>query len=82
MSLDKDTYFDIIKKTTLTSIDLVIICDNQILLGLRNNNPARNFWFVPGCRTRKNEKINEGIIRVAKTELNLDVIEKLILITS
>ena len=34
MALDEKNYLDIIKKTTLTAIDLVIIHDNKILMGL------------------------------------------------
>ena len=42
-------------------------------MGYRNNNPAKNYWFVPGSRTRKNEKLMDGIQRMAKTELNLNI---------
>jgi len=73
MSLDKSTYYDIIKLTTLTSIDLIFIYNYKILVGLRNNNPAKGTYFVPGCRTGKNELITDGIIRVAKEEVGLDI---------
>ena len=73
MALDEKNYLDIIKKTTLTAIDLVIIHDNKILMGYRNNNQASNCWFVPGCRTRKNETQSQGAQRVAKTELGINI---------
>ena len=73
MSLDKSTYYDIIKLTTLTSIDLIFIYNNKVLVGLRNNNPAKGTYFVPGCRTGKNELIKDGIIRVAKEEVGLNI---------
>jgi colanic acid biosynthesis protein WcaH len=73
MSLDRENYYKVIKKTTLTSTDLVFLWDDKILVGLRNNNPAKDFWFVPGCRTGKYECINDGIRRVAKSELNLEI---------
>jgi len=73
MALDKKDYLDIIKITTLTSVDLVVVYDNNILMGYRNNNPARNYWFVPGCRTGKNETLLQGAQRVAKSELNIDI---------
>ena len=66
-------YLDIIKHTTLTSIDLVIIYKNKILLGLRNNEPAKNYFFVPGCRTYKNETQKEGIKRVGLQELGIEI---------
>jgi len=73
MSLDHKTYLEIIEKTTLTSIDLIIVYDNNILLGYRNNNPARDFWFVPGCRTYKNETLMQGVQRVALSELGITI---------
>jgi colanic acid biosynthesis protein WcaH len=71
--IKKKTYLDIIKVTTLTAVDLIIVHSNNILLGYRKNDPAKNYWFVPGCRTRKNERINEGLKRVAYSELGLDI---------
>ena len=76
MSLDRENYYKVIKKTTLTSTDLVFLWDDKILVGLRNNNPAKDFWFVPGSRTGKYERINDGICRVAKSELNLEINSK------
>jgi len=73
MALDLKDYLNVIEKTTLTSIDLVIVYDNKILMGYRNNDPARNYWFVPGCRTRKNETQQQGIQRVANSELGIDI---------
>ena len=68
-----DEYYDIIKKTTLTSIDIYFIKNNKVLVGKRNNNPAKNFLFTPGCRTFKCEKQMEGLKRVAKKELGLSI---------
>lgn len=71
--LNKKTYLDTIKVTTLTAVDLIIVYNNSILMGYRKNNPAKNYWFVPGSRTRKNEKIKNGIQRMAKSELGLNI---------
>ena len=68
-----ETYYQIIEMTTLTSVDRGIINNNKILLGLRNNEPAKGYLFTPGCRTFKYEKLDDAIKRVAKTELNLDI---------
>ena len=68
-----EEYYQIIKMTTLTSVDLAIINNNKILLGLRINEPAKGYLFTPGCRTFKYEKLDDAIMRVAKTELNLDI---------
>ena len=71
----KNTYLDIIEKTTLTSIDLLFIYNNKLLLGLRNNEPAKNFWFTIGSRTYKNEKLKEGIKRIVKNECGIEDIK-------
>lgn len=56
----------------LVSIDLVVTnSDGQLLLGLRNNAPARGWWFTPGGRIRKNEPLADARLRVAQDELGL-----------
>jgi colanic acid biosynthesis protein WcaH len=56
----------------LVSIDLVIRNEkNQVLLGKRLNRPAQNFWFVPGGRIRKNERIEDAFARICETELGV-----------
>jgi colanic acid biosynthesis protein WcaH len=73
--LNGQEYLNIIKKTTLTSVDLIIqrSSDNKVLLGLRNNKPAKNFWFTPGCRTYKFEKQYDALKRLAKNELGINI---------
>lgn len=62
----------IVDRAPLVSVDLVVIRDSrEILLGLRNNRPAQGFWFVPGGRIFKNERIGAALIRVADAELGL-----------
>jgi len=68
--LDKDTFINIVRNTPLVSIDLII--ENQageILLGKRNNKPAKGYWFVPGGRIIKNETIEKAFQRISSTEL-------------
>ena len=36
----------------MITIDLCITNNEKILLGKRNNPPAKNFYFVPGGRIR------------------------------
>jgi len=56
----------------LVSIDLVLTnTDGQLLLGLRNNAPARGWWFTPGGRIRKNEPLAHAKLRIARDELGL-----------
>lgn len=63
-------FIEIISKTPLISIDLVIRNkEDKILMGQRLNEPARGKWFVPGGRIRKNECLEEAFERVSLDEL-------------
>jgi colanic acid biosynthesis protein WcaH len=56
----------------LVSIDWVLTnSEGQLLLGLRNNPPARAWWFTPGGRIRKNEALAAAKLRIAHDELGL-----------
>lgn len=56
----------------LVSIDLVLTTpDGYLLLGKRNNAPARGFWFTPGGRIRKNETLDAARVRIAHDEMGL-----------
>ena len=79
--LSPDEYYNIINITTLSSVDLFIIKDNKLLVCKRENNPAKGYLFTPGCRTYKNELLEDCAYRVALSELNLEIDRnKLILI--
>ena len=56
----------------LVSIDWGITNPSrELLLGLRNNAPARSWWFTPGGRIRKNEALAAAKQRIALDELRL-----------
>ncbi len=70
--LDKTTFLSVIRHTPLVSIDLLARRrDGHILLGMRNNEPARGFWFVPGGRICKNETLADAFARLSENELGL-----------
>ena len=65
-----DIFTCIIKYTPLVSIDLVVENQNgQFLFGKRKNEPAKNFYFVPGGRIFKNETLKEAFQRIMYEEL-------------
>jgi colanic acid biosynthesis protein WcaH len=71
--LNKKDFYRVIEKTPLVSVDFIIKSkDDKILLGYRNNNPARGTYFTPGGVIHKNELVGEAITRVLKNELGLD----------
>jgi len=62
----------IIQHTPLIAIDLIIKNKNgEVLLGLRKNQPAKDFWFTPGGRIRKNELITQAFSRIIYDELGI-----------
>jgi colanic acid biosynthesis protein WcaH len=69
--LDAQTFKTVIENTPLVSIDLCLVCDNQLLLGKRNNDPLKGEWFTPGGRIHKNETWQDALLRIAEAELGL-----------
>lgn len=70
MKLDKQYFINVVRNTPLVSIDLIVRnAENEILLGLRKNEPAKGWWFVPGGRMLKNETIKSAFHRITLEEL-------------
>ena len=67
--MDRTTFLTVIDAAPLVSIDLIFRNPSaEVLLGKRRNRPAQGFWFVPGGRIRKNERIAEALVRIAANE--------------
>lgn len=79
--LSESEFYTAGKLSQFVSVDLLIYYENRLLLGMRKNNPAKNYYFVPGSKLYKEESITEGIQRTSKNELgitlNLKNIKKL-----
>ena len=71
--IPEDEWKTIVEHVPIVSVDLVVIRDDQILLGKRRNRPAKGEWFVPGGRVKKGETREEAVHRVASEELSLSV---------
>lgn len=66
-------FHDTVEVAPLVSVDLVVVRGEEVLLGLRRNRPARRWWFAPGGRIRKNERIADAMARIAFDELGMDL---------
>ena len=73
--LDVQTFKAVIENTPLVSIDLCLVCDGQVLLGKRTNEPLKGEWFTPGGRIHENESRQGALLRIAEVELGLSAIE-------
>ncbi len=65
-------FLNVITNTPLISIDIIIHNPKEeVLLGLRRNAPARNYWFIPGGRILKDESFPVAFSRIASAEYGL-----------
>lgn len=70
MFLSNADFTQVIANTPLVSIDLVVRNpQGEFLLGWRKNRPAKNYWFVPGGRIQKNERLEDAFVRLTEGEL-------------
>ena len=69
-----DEWHTIVANVPLVSVDLVIEHDDGVLLGKRENEPAKGEWFVPGGTVFKNEPRTDAVHRVANEELGEPVV--------
>jgi colanic acid biosynthesis protein WcaH len=59
----------VIRLAPLIAIDLIIRnAQDDVLLGLRNNEPAKDYYFVPGGMILKNERLADAFARLVKNE--------------
>src|SRR5712691_12552854 len=72
-ALDDQEFATIVRLAPLVSIDLIIRDSNRnVLVGVRNNEPAKNFYFVPGGRVRKDETLETAFARIVAAETGFD----------
>ena len=69
--LSPDDFHSVVRLAPLVSIDFIIRnARGEVLLGLRNNEPAKGFYFVPGGIILKQERPHEAFARILKRETN------------
>ena len=67
--ISEDKFSYIVRCAPLPSLDLIIRdSDDRVLVGLRTNEPAKNYYFVPGGVIRKNESIELAFARILRAE--------------
>ena len=60
-------------KTVKATVGCVIEKDHEILLTLRNNEPFKDYWCLPGGHIDFGETPEKAVRREVKEETNLDV---------
>ena len=71
--LSPNNYHKAGQLTQFVSIDLIIKHQNKYLLGMRTNDPAKSFLFVPGSKTYKGNKLAKEVARITKFELGKEI---------
>jgi len=71
--LSDEDWATVVRHVPVVSVDLVVETDDGVVLGKRENEPAKGEWFVPGGRVQKHEGLAEAVRRVARTELDTAV---------
>jgi colanic acid biosynthesis protein WcaH len=71
--LPDDDWKTIVANVSLVSVDLVVKHDGGVLLGRRENEPAKGEWFVPGGTVWRGERLLGAVQRVARKELGTEV---------
>ena len=69
--LPEDDYARITRYAPLPAIDIVLHRSAQVLLGRRRNRPAAGWWFMPGGRVRKAERLADAFARICLDEMGL-----------
>lgn len=70
--LETELFKSVVANTPLISVDLIVSNpQDQVLLGKRVNRPAQGYWFVPGGRVRKDERLADAFARLVNEELGL-----------
>ncbi len=65
--LPTDLFKLIVAHAPLVSIDLVVRnARGEMLLGLRRNRPAQDYWFAPGGRIGKDERLADAFHRITR----------------
>ena len=63
--LSLDDFHTVVRLAPLVFIDFIIRnARGEVLLGLRNNEPAQGFYFVPGGIVLKQERLHEAFARI------------------
>jgi colanic acid biosynthesis protein WcaH len=71
--LEPEEFSSVVRLTPLVAIDLIVRSpDGRVLLGRRNNEPAKGRFFVPGGRITKNETLAAAFKRISLAELGVE----------
>lgn len=72
--LSQEEFWNIYKKVPRLTVEIIIKDKRGILLTLRNIEPCKNLWHLPGGTVRFGEKLIDAVKRIANRELGIEVL--------
>jgi len=72
--VDEELYKKFRGLMPIASVDILTVHKGNLLLMLRNNEPGKDLWFVPGGRVRYGETLEQAAIRKLSEETGLSAI--------
>lgn len=66
-------FWEIYKKVPRLSIEIIIRSNEGVFLTMRNIEPCKGLWHIPGGTVQFGEKLTEAVSRVAKRKLGIEV---------
>lgn len=74
--LKKELYKKVYDVAPIFCVDILAVCEDEFLLGMRTNEPEKGKWFLPGGRIFKMETLDQAVIRKVGEELGVRVTKK------
>ena len=71
--LSADEFRRIYAKVPRLTVEIVLRSDDGVLLTLRDIEPCKGLWHLPGGTVRFGEKLTDAVRRIARRELGIDV---------
>lgn len=66
----------LLRNGVLIGVDFIVSNEkDEILIGKRNNAPAKGFYFIPGGRIFKDETLKKAVERISEKELGVTLTE-------
>ncbi len=71
--LSEREFWEIYRKVPRLTVEVIIHSEQGVLLTLRDIDPCKDMWHLPGGTVRFGEPLTEAVKRITKRELNIDV---------
>lgn len=71
--LTPEEFRDIYSKVPRLTVEVIVKSEQGILLSLRDIEPYKGFWHIPGGTVFFDELLTDAVRRVARREMNLTV---------